>query len=72
MTRTVRIVWQTWLEYQTEFSWIREADAPDVSESIPVITRPAAPLQPEFNAENRGAAGLVITGIDSETSGASA
>eukprot|EP00959_Pyramimonas_sp_CCMP1952_P040616 849369-Pyramimonas_sp.AAC.1 len=32
---------------------MRQADASDVSESTHVITSPAAPLQPELNAENR-------------------
>eukprot|EP00959_Pyramimonas_sp_CCMP1952_P043237 904732-Pyramimonas_sp.AAC.1 len=33
---------------------MRQADASDVSESIPVITNPAARLQPELSAENPG------------------
>eukprot|EP00959_Pyramimonas_sp_CCMP1952_P035813 749743-Pyramimonas_sp.AAC.1 len=37
---------------QTSLS-MRQADAPDVSKSIPVITSPVAPLQPEFSAEYR-------------------
>eukprot|EP00959_Pyramimonas_sp_CCMP1952_P341717 7158173-Pyramimonas_sp.AAC.1 len=32
---------------------MQQADASDVSESIPVITSPEAPLQPDLSAENR-------------------
>eukprot|EP00959_Pyramimonas_sp_CCMP1952_P012423 262404-Pyramimonas_sp.AAC.1 len=32
---------------------MRQAGASDVSESIPVITSPAAPVQPEISAERR-------------------
>ena len=32
---------------------MRQTDASDLAESIPVITRPAAFLQPELSAERR-------------------
>eukprot|EP00959_Pyramimonas_sp_CCMP1952_P179279 3748093-Pyramimonas_sp.AAC.1 len=35
------------------FANLARAGAPDVSEPIPVITSPAAPLQPELSAQNR-------------------
>eukprot|EP00959_Pyramimonas_sp_CCMP1952_P443474 9284247-Pyramimonas_sp.AAC.1 len=45
---------------------MQQADASDVSESIPVITSPAAPLQPEFIIVSRTRQQTEFQALDSK------